>query len=447
VAERSRGECLRPARLRRLSHAPVSLVISGLLICAVASGCADQTEGGPQFANEPAPPRATSRVIRVGSPAPLPTVAPAATPVATPSSLADLLRGRGAPKAIFLAVDDVIWSITGEGDGTRVFVAPDGAEIRAFDASPAADGAAILLRGSEVSRSSYAVVVVDGHGDVRERFDDLPPGPATPGGASVSSVDIIDWSPQGDRLLATYADGETVILPLEEGVEVEPVSLADAEKTAVDAAWSPTGEAVAYIASGGREADRALWVLDARSNRKKELVGARDNRFVVEFSWLPDGTALLFTEGGNLEGAVTGIDLWRVDANGANRQLVASAGSVAPVARITDIRPSPDGRAVAYAVLVPGDGRPRVDSVWVRDLTSRVGFKVALPTVMSVDEIGWTDRGLAIAVTTSGAGRSRAPASAVLQVTGDGQVSALWVAPIPTPATPEGTPAATPGLD
>jgi hypothetical protein len=94
---------------------------------------------------------------------------------------------------------------------------------------------------------------------------------------------------------------------------------------------------------------------------------------------------------------------------------------------------------------VPGDRSPRVDSVWVRDLASRVGFKIVLPTVASVDHVAWTDTGLAIAVTTTGAGRSGAPTTALLQVSGDGNVAALWAAPVATPvalaAEPEATPA------
>ena len=446
MPDRSRGVPRRPDSPGHLSQIPPTLLANALLICVLVAGCTDQTAGGPQFANEPVPPRATARVVRTGSPVPLPTVPPAATPVATPASMADLLRARGAPGALFLEIGDAVWRITNEGEGTRVFAAPEGADIRALDASPAADRVAILLRESDLRGVAFAVVVVDGDGQVLERFDDLPAGAATPGTTGGPSVELIDWSPQGNRLLASYGGDQTIVLSLDQGAEMESVALAENGATVADAEWSPTGEAIAYIASGRDDNDRALWVFETANERKTEFVGARENRFVVEFSWLPYGSALLFTEGGTLGGAVSGIDLWRVDAAGTERQLVASAGSVAPVARITDIRPSPDGRSVAYAVLVPSEGRPRVNSVWVRDLTARVGFKVALPTVASVDEIVWTDGGLAIAVTTAGTGRNRAPASAVLLVSGDGNVSALWAAPVSIPGTPAGGPAATPVL-
>ena len=70
--------------------------------------------------------------------------------------------------------------------------------------------------------------------------------------------------------------------------------------------------------------------------RSRPLVTPLTERLVVDFAWLPDGVSLLFTEGGVPGSAITGIDLWRVDANGENRALVASAGTVAPVARIAN---------------------------------------------------------------------------------------------------------------
>ncbi|MDQ3225090.1 MAG: hypothetical protein M3Q50_00475, partial [Chloroflexota bacterium] len=153
---------------------------------------------------------------------------------------------------------------------------------------------------------------------------------------------------------------------------------------------------------------------------------------------------LLFTEGGELGGAVGGIDLWRIDADGANRELVVSAGTVAPVARVTNVRPSSDGRSVAYSVQIPGPDGPRADSVWVRDLESHLGFKIALPSVDSVDDIWWADQGLVIAVTTQGNPGERTGAQELLEVRHDGRVRVLWAAPVPAGTPISGTPAATP---
>jgi hypothetical protein len=144
---------------------------------------------------------------------------------------------------------------------------------------------------------------------------------------------------------------------------------------------------------------------------------------------LPDGVSLLFTEGGAPGSAITGIDLWRVDASGQNRALVASAGTVAPVARIANLSPSPDGRSAAYTVLVPGSGGPAVDSVWVRSLASGIGFRIAMPSVASVDDIWWTEQGLVVSVVTKPTARGRPPTQALLLANRDGSISALWAAP------------------
>jgi Tol biopolymer transport system component len=218
---------------------------------------------------------------------------------------------------------------------------------------------------------------------------------------------------------------------------------ADGSESIVNPTWSPTGETVAYVAIGEEDNDRSLRLLDVRSGETRDVVAPPAGRFVVDYAWMPDGVSLLFTEGGELGGAVTGIDLWRVDATGENRELVVSAGTVAPVARITNIQPSPDGRAVAYSVLVPGESDPRVDSVWVRDLSSRLGFRIHVPSVVAVDKITWTDRGLAMDVVTADGSR-RSATLAVLQVSRDGAVSALWAAPVIAGTPVAGTPIASP---
>jgi hypothetical protein len=87
-------------------------------------------------------------------------------------------------------------------------------------------------------------------------------------------------------------------------------------------------------------------------------------------------------------------DLWRINSDGTDRKLVASAGSVAPVARVVGATPSRDGRSVAYIVLIPGDGGDAFDSLWVRDLVTNLGFEVDVPSGQAVTDVWWTDAGL-----------------------------------------------------
>ena len=230
----------------------------------------------------------------------------------------------------------------------------------------------------------------------------------------------VNWSPQGDKILMLAANGELRATGVEEGFALEPVELGDANGAILEPVWSPTGQQIAFLRVNPETRSRALFVHDLASGETTELVGSADGRIVVEFAWEPGGQEILFTEGSALNSATTGIDLWRIQANGSGRELVAPAGATAPVARITTVTPSPDGKSVAYAVLVPGQGAPSVDSVWVRDLTTGQGIRFGLPSVRSVENMWWTSRGLAIATV---ADRRGSPVLAVLLVAPSGNVS------------------------
>jgi hypothetical protein len=412
--------------------------IAALVLCVSLAACAEE-ETGPQFANEPAPTRPVTETPAAASP-----VVPVATPIlATPASVADLLATRGAPSRLFVAANDAVWAVTSGGSANRVFTAPEESRIVAIDAAPGGQRVAVLLTTTtEGERTDVAIV--DSDGEVVSRVEGLGTGMTTPTpGGSTATAAAIDWSPQADRALVSFRNGATVELPIGADRVRTLIPPTGQSESIIDPTWSPTGESIAFIAASDDARTRTLNVLNVSEGTVDEVVAPSDGRFVVDYAWMPNGVSLLFTEGGDLSGAVTGIDLWRVDADGQNRELVVSAGTVAPVARISTVRPSPDGRSVAYSVLVPGEAEPRVDSVWIRDLESRLGFRIQAPAVTSIDDMMWTDRGLAIEVTTSRASSERPPARALLHVNRDGSVSALWAAPIVSGTPVSGTPVAT----
>jgi WD40 repeat protein len=369
-------------------------------------------------------------------------VVPTSSPVATPASLGDVLSTRGAVDRVYLALDDAVWMVASDGEAARIFSAPATAEIVAIDPSPSAQDVAVLLRGAN-GRETSELLILDSSGEPVARIDDFETAVGTPVRNQEAGLDAVNWSPQGDRVLVATRNGEILTFDLEEGGERTILDAGHGGVTIQGPAWSPTGESIAYIATTD-SGDQTLRVLDSRDGTASDIVSPPADRLVVEFAWMPDGVSLLFTEGGEPGAATTGIDLWRVDADGENRELVASAGTVAPVARITSVRPSPDGRSVAYAVLVPGPAGPRVDSVWVRDLASRLGFRVAMPSVAALKNIWWTDNGVVPWVRTDGQGQGRAQAEALLQIKPDGSIAVLWAAPIaqatPVAATPRATP-------
>lgn len=423
-------------RLRGYRPAHVVALLVGLSLAA----CAEEGSG-PQFANDPPPPRLPTGTPVAASPVPLPT----AIPAATPASLNDLLASRGAPPLVFIRSNNAIWSVTSAGESTQVFEAAAGFQIVAIDSAPGGQQVAALLRMTVDGQAASDVVILDSTGETVARFSDLGAVLATPSpGGDGSAAVGVDWSPQGDRAFVSFQNGAMVELRIGEDGAPTLIGANGGVGTVERPAWSPTGESIAFISSNDEGRTRNLQVLDVGDGSVEVVVAPPEGRFVVDFAWMPNGISLLFTEGGELGGAVTGIDLWRVGANGENRELVVSAGTVAPVAQITNVRPSPDGRSVAYTVLTPGVSGPQVDSVWIRDLDSRLGFGIPLPSVASVDDILWTDRGLAISVTTRSTTPGRAAAQALLQVNRDGSVAALWAAPVAMGTPVSGTPAATP---
>jgi dipeptidyl aminopeptidase/acylaminoacyl peptidase len=424
------------SRSRDSWPAYLAALFAGLMLVA----CADE-DTGPQFATDPRPTQpATEAALPAATPPP--ALLPTTVPIATPASFTDLLAVRGAVSTVFIPTDSDVWSISSAGTATRLFAAPDGASIRAIAPAPNAQEVAVLLETATDEQSRFQVVIVDVAASVVARSD-LPAAalaPATPVARDRDSRETIDWSPQGDRILAQIQARDVVeIDPGELGPPI-PLDFSDATGNVIAPEWSPTGQSIAFIAESEDGETRSLNVLDTTNGQISPVVTPIVGRLVVDFTWLPDGVTLLFTEGGGPDNATTGIDLWRIDANGENRALVASAGTVAPVARITNLSPSPDGRSVAYTVLVPGSRGPVVDSVWVRSLASGVGFRIPLPSVASVQEIWWTDNGIVISVVTSGTAQGRAPTEALLQVKRDGSIAALWAAPFavgtPTGATP-----------
>ena len=409
----------------------LAALVAGFLLVA----CAEE-ESGPQFATDPRPTRSPTESAASPPPALLPT----AESIATPASLTDFLGARGAVSAVYVASGSDVWSVSSAGDAVRLFEAPEGSVIRAIDPSPDAQDVAILIESGSGGQQSAQVLLVDAAGSVVERIDAPGASDATPVARDAIGRQTIDWSPQGDRILVQLGTGDVVEIPADTEGSPTPLDFGEAAGGVVAPAWSPTGESVAFISENEDGEVRSLRMLDTRNGEITSIVTPLEGRLVVDFAWLPDGVSLLFTEGGVPGRAITGIDLWRVNANGENRALVASAGTVAPVARIANLSPSPDGRSVAYAVLVPGSGRPAVDSVWVRSLASGIGFRVPLPSVASVEDIWWTDEGLVVSVVTTGTAQGGPPTQALLQVKRDGSMAALWAAPgavgTPTAATP-----------
>lgn len=448
------------------------LPLAGLGLVLVLAGCTDDT-AGYQFANSPRPTRqAATPTVVATQPPPPPTAE-----VPPPRPFADLVVPRGAPDRIYFVAGPELWTVAASGSKPgRVFAPAPGESIVASSPSPSGDRVAVLVAGPDDANS---VRVFAPDGEVVEVFEEIPNPlvtavpPATPAGSSpaaatpVAGQDLaspfpvatpvageaaprsIDWSPQGDQLLLGYEPGGLVALPVDGEGEVRQVLPIVEAPAPEDAALSPTGEQVAFASGGDARGGRGLYLasVEPASDRVRPLVEASPDRAVFEFSWLPDGRSLLFTEGDASAARSTNTDLWRITTDGEGRRLVASAGSAAPVADIDLFSPSPDGRAVAYTVVVPGESGAQFHSLWIRDLAAGQTYPVSVPSGIEVSNLWWTSEGLVFRTTGDGGQGAPAADSFELYRVDEAGEALLILRAMVGAATPAATPAAAPASD
>ena len=356
-----------------------------ITILITLAGCVDE-DSGRQFANDPQPTSSLPRdVVPRGTPPSLP-----ATPQASPVSAEQLLQTRGAAGRFYFVSDGAVWTMEPRTDQVNpVFESPLGTSIGALAASPRGDRVAAVLVRTDGENEAADLVVLASDGEEVARYDDIDALGPDPDGAVVS----LDWSPQGEKLLVALAPGGLVSVPLTGDTEPELIVSGGVATRPEQAAWSPTGEDVGFLAEadGERVSIYVAGVGATPTSPRALLADDEALPTIFDWTWLPDGRSLLFSEERELTSTA---DLWRINSDGTDRELVASAGSVAPVARIVGAEPSRDGRAVAYLVIVPGDGTDVFDSLWVRDLATNNGFRIDVPAGMSVTDIWWTNAGL-----------------------------------------------------
>jgi hypothetical protein len=372
-------------------RARLPLAVAAVLVVVMASACADQ-DSQRRFANEPLPTVDLASLAPTASPSlPSPVVTPnEAPPLVSPESL---LVARGAPKVFYVPAGRELLAFPANGGAPTVLLAGD---IAAFDASPSGDRVAVLLRED----GSHTMVILDAAGKElarNENLDRLVGGAgATPAAGAAAGRDLVDWSPQGDRLLVTFAAGGIVTIPLHGDPSVTPTP--QQAPGPIDAAWSPAGDAIAYVNRASSTASAGLFLVSTASQpaAPRALVepDPQGGSSVRRLAWHPSGRNILYTRSSSTNGLSVGGDLFQISPAGGGPTIVASAGRVAPISAIVDFVPSPDGRSVAYTIAVPGPNGPTFNSLWIQQLGTANRQKLSTSAGDAVNGIWWASSGL-----------------------------------------------------
>lgn len=376
---------------------PIRVIVVCAAVIVGLSACGSTAdEETRRFANERQPTSVGSTATI--APSTETSAPPTAPPVVSPGAL---LATRGAPARLYFTASNELWTVGADGADPRPLLQlePGQGQIRATAQAPGVAGetVAALIVLDEDGRETSSVVMLDGAGAEIRRIDDLQAvlGDDAAGAARAASL---TWSPQGNQLLVTFGGGGVVGVP----VDGEPILvLAPSAATGLlAAAWSPAGDAIAFLASTdpALQSDARRLVVapitDGVLDPAAFTVASRDGDVVGAFAWLPDGSGLIYAERGEV--GASGGDLFTVSAAGEDPRLVASAGRAAPVAQIVDFAVSPDGRSLAYTIATPDASGDELafHSLWVRSLADSTTVAVPIPNGRDVTELWWTAAGL-----------------------------------------------------
>jgi hypothetical protein len=323
----------------------------------------------------------------------LPTVEPAAPPTvpAAPTlTTAELFQPRGAPSRIYFEVGGALWSRSPGGAPAEFFQPEAGTRIVGTAPSPSGDRVGVLLGREAEGAPTTDLLVLDGAGQELQRIEDLGRIVGPEGGAPAAVV--VDWSPQGDQLLAAFASGELARFDAS-GSGTPGVVAATPVGTPVAARWSPSGAVIAVLAEDESDG-RALSLIPIDQATPQAAVALGENRSPSAIAWSPNGKALLVVERGVGGSPTTSGDLWEIGLEAGKRRLIASAGVAAPIAAVDLVEPSPDGQTVAFTVVVPEGERTRFHSLRIEELRSGRALEVPVPEGEAVADLWWTGDGL-----------------------------------------------------
>jgi hypothetical protein len=378
-----------PARLLLFVFVMLALVLTGC-------GGEAQLDENRQFANErstEAPVEPTKRPIVPDGIIPTETL-PTALP---PDAAENMLSVTSAPDGVMVRSGNAVVVVDPlNPESTETVGFAQGWELLAFAPSPAGGRLVGLVQGPA---GELGVELRNTRGERLAGWDlsEWSTTPATPSPAVGDEAGFaISWTGNNERVLAIIA-GST-LLSIDLAGEIDAIDLPTGVGNLVEASWSPAGNRIAMLGiveDGAGVVSIVSPYVDGESLRQviPPAADAANLGSVTQFAWLPDGSSLIYILAQNASVTNPGGNLYRLDLERRQRQVVATPGRGGPAAQIVDFAVAPDGSAVSYVIANPVDDTWAYHSLWIRSLRSALHFQVDTPTRSNVTGMWWVGPG------------------------------------------------------
>jgi hypothetical protein len=290
---------------------------------------------------------------------------------------------------VFFMHGDELWRI---GQNSEPEVLLDDLMIGGFSASSRGDRVAILHFERDDAGAEHGLVsIVDSRGEAvidateaSEAFDL----------SQLSPIQTLAMRPDGEALALTHQNGAMTLVELDGSAhELLPASI---EHQPGRISWSSDGQFLAYLDPWMPDEPSSLYVtIPGRDIRLSLMDASTDEDGIVRARWIP-GTTFVVAVRSTGSTIAHGGDLFLIDAETGRRELLMSSGTIAPVAGLADIEPSPDGQWLAATGFVPGENYPAFAGLWLIDLESGHRIEIELEGTGSVTDLWWLGEDLLI---------------------------------------------------
>lgn len=384
----------KPLHRKRARHGQIwwrrlSSVAALSLVVVLVAACADD-DSERRFANDPIP----TEDIAAQPTQPPAENDPTQTAIAvTPIALEQILAATGAAGHFFVQAGNVLLSVPLDGAAPTEIFKVERSSIVTYAGSPNGDRLAVVTAGIDGGLTMHLINAA-GEQIASAPLADVQNGSPVP--SPGTGVARIAWAPSGDRVLVTLPAGG--IVEVNDAGQVREILQAENAPSPQAVAWSPSGGAIAYVDAGIDGTATGLYVASTDVLPVDPVAVIRPiegrSRQIAEIAWSAGNAGILYAERSPSGDLSVGGDLFAVSPTGGTPKLVASAGRVTQVGAVGAFSVAPDGSAVAYTVIVPGQGGPTVSTLKVKQIAGPTAADLPLQFGGTLQALGWAAGGL-----------------------------------------------------